>query len=95
MERASPGLVRRGRGGGRTVRTHKRTRRRLPENPFVEMEAEEGDDEESGSESESTPRSSLASANTQTLTTSHPSDEESSDSSDLDDSFIALDDWFE
>ena len=88
------GLVRRGRGGGRTVRTHARTRRRrLPANPFVEMEAEEGDDEES--EAESPSRSAFASASTQPLTTSHPSDEEDSDSSDLDDSFIVGDDCFE
>ena len=87
------GLVRRGRGGGRTDRTHARTRRRLPANPFVEMEAEEGDEEESGSES--SPRCAVATANTQTLTTSHPSDEGSSDCSDLEDSFICGDDWFE
>ena len=88
------GLVRRGRGGGRTVRTRRRTRRRLPANPFVEMEAEEGDGEVSEAESASPPRSSFASPSTQTLITSHPSDEESSDSSDLDDSFICGDDCF-
>ncbi len=62
-------------------------------NPFIQFEAEEGDDEESGSES--SPRCALATANTQTLTTSHHSDEDSSDSSDLDDSFIVADDSFE
>ena len=86
------GLVRRGRGGGRTVRRHARTRRRLPANPFVEMEAEEGDDEESEAESESPPRCALP---TQTLTTSHTSDEDSSDSSDSDDSLISAEDIFE
>ena len=42
------GQVRRGRRGGRTVRRHARSRPRRS-NPFVEMEAEEGDGEESGS----------------------------------------------
>ena len=89
------GLVRRGRGGGRTIRKRTRTRRRLPANPFVEMEAEEGDGEESEAESQSPPRGAFASPSIQTLTTSHPSDEEDSDSSDLDDSFIVGDDCFE
>ena len=98
------GLVRRGRGGGRTVRKRTRTRRRVV-NPFIEMEAEEGDDEESEAESESPPRSAFASASTQTLTASHHSDEDSSDSSDLDEdssdyyeldnSFLVADDYFE
>ncbi len=98
------GLVRRGRGGGHTVRKRTRTRRRVV-NPFIEMEAEEGDGEESGSESESSPRGAFASANTQTLTPSHYSDEDSSDSSDLDEdssdyyeldnSFLVADDYFE
>ncbi len=89
------GLVRRGRGGGRTVRTRRRTRRRLPANPFVEKEAEEGDGEASEAESASPPRSAFTSPSCQTLTTLHPSDEESSDSSDLDDSFICGDDCFD
>ena len=88
------GLVRRGRGR-RTVRKRTRTRRRLPANPFVEMEAEEGDDNASEAESESPPRVAFASPNTQTLTATHPSDEESSDSTDLDDSFICSDDCFD
>ena len=87
------GLVRRGRGGGRSTR-HPARRRRVA-NPFIQFEAEEGDDEESEAESVSPPRCALASANTQTLTTSHTSDQDSSDSSDLDDSFIVADDFFE
>ena len=61
-------------------------------NPFIQFEAEEG---ESDAESESPPRCALATANTQRLTPSHHSDEDSSDSSDLDDTFIAGDDCFE
>ncbi len=82
---------RRGRGG--RGRTHARR-----SNPFVQFEAEEGDDEESGSESESSPRSALATANKQTSTTlsaSHSSDQNSSDSSELDESFLVSDDCFE
>ena len=67
----------------------------MPANPFVEMEAEEGDDEESEGESESPPRNAFAPATTQPLTASHPSDEESSESIDLDDSFICGDDCFD
>ena len=99
------GLVRRGRGGGHTVRKRTRTRRRLPANPFVQMEAEEGEEEESAAESESPPRGAFASPSIQTLTPSHHSDEDSSDSSDidedssdyyeLDNSFLVADDYFE
>ncbi len=90
----SLGLVRRGRGGGRSTR-HPARRRRVA-NPFIQFEAEEGDDEESGSESP--PRCAFASANTRTpktLTATHSSDDEPSDSSDLDDSFIVGDVCFE
>ena len=48
----SLGIVRRCRGGRR--RCHARTRRRFA-NPFIQFEAEEGDDDESGSELESSP----------------------------------------
>ena len=52
-------LVRRGRGVGRTDRRHARTRRRVA-NPFIQFEAEEGEDDESGSELESSPRAEPA-----------------------------------
>ena len=49
----SLGIVRRGRGGRR--RCHARTRRRVT-NSFIQFEAEERDDDESGSELESSQR---------------------------------------
>ncbi len=77
--------MRLGRGGGRPVRKQARSRRRLPANPFVEMEAEERGDKESGSESESSPLNAAA----------HSSDIDTSDSSYLDDSFVGGDDCFD
>ena len=53
----SLGIVRRGRGGRR--RCHARTRRRAA-NPFIHFEAKEGDDEESSSDSETSPRAESA-----------------------------------
>ena len=53
----SLGIVRRGRGGRR--RCHARTRRRAA-NPFIQFEAKEGDDEESSSDSETSPRAEPA-----------------------------------
>ena len=89
------GLVRKGRGGGRPVRKHARRR---AANPFVQFEAEEGDDEESASES--SPRRSPPHASHQTSspthTQTHSSDSEESDSSsELNDSFVVADDCFE
>ena len=49
----SLGIVRRGRGCRR--RCHGRTRRRVA-NPVIQFEAKEADDDESGSELESSPR---------------------------------------
>ena len=81
------GIVRKGRRGGRPVR---RNARRPSANPFVQFEAEEGDDEETGSELESSPRAAPA----HRTQTSHTSDSDS-DSNDLDDSFVVGDESFE
>jgi hypothetical protein len=81
MEWAAPraGLVRRGRGG-RPAR-HPPRRRRRAANPFVEFEAEEGDDEESGSESDTAPHASLSHASHLTSSPTH-TPKNSSDSED-------------
>ena len=100
MEWAAPraGLVRRGRGG-RPAR-HPPRRRRRAANPFVEFEAEEGDDEESGSESDSAQHTSLTHAAQQTSSPTHPpshssDSEDSASSTELNDSFVVPDDCFE
>ncbi len=64
----SLGIVRRGRVERR--RCHARTRRRVA-NPFIEMEAEEGDGEESGSELESSPLSSDADSDSDSVSDSY------------------------
>ena len=92
------GLVRRAREGRRA--RHPPRRRRRAANPFVEFEAEEGDDEESGSESDTAPRCSLTHASQQTSspthTPTHSSDSEDSVSStELNESFVVPDDCFE
>ena len=72
-------LVRPRRGRGR--RTHARVA-----NPFIQFEAEEGDDEESGSESESAPHAEPAH---NSVTSTQTSDSDSDSDSD---SFVLMDD---
>ena len=75
------GLIRRVRGDRRLP-----ARRRLPANPFVVMEAEEGDSEESAAESESSQlaepaQNSLTSTNTSNSDSDSDSDSESDSNS--------------